>query len=218
MTTWDTYIIAPGADGVLLHARLGRSIARVLDRSHAGFMFAVDYVYFSNRVHSDGDESHKITLIVMRDSRTGSYEVSTDSSKGVDVAPVSYAVGFIRLLGHRRIVFQTGDDPAIKARKRAVARHLTNDCDVMTRKSLDSEWYGLCCKPRCTQSFTHPIVSWLLRHSPALLFRYRRGVDELTGESRRIGRPWRQNAVNDSLVSFIWIRWELQERGRSLEC
>ena len=61
-----------------------------------------------------------ITLTVLGDSKTGSYGASTVSKRPENVASVSHAVGFIRSLGHRHIVFPTDDELAITACKRDV--------------------------------------------------------------------------------------------------
>ena len=72
---------------------------------HVHSLIVADYAYLSNRGRGDDDdddddESHRITLIVVRDSMTGSDGASPVSSQGATVESVSYAVGFIRSLEH----------------------------------------------------------------------------------------------------------------------
>ena len=108
----ERYSVVLGADGVSFHVQLVRSVARVGGSMTRLFtpipVLAASYADSSNRGRSDDDESLRITLVAVRDSSRAQQGRKCHSS------PVRRFL-FVQLDTDKRIVFQSDDDPVIKA-------------------------------------------------------------------------------------------------------
>jgi hypothetical protein len=161
------------------------------------------------------DDEKVMPMLCCKASKTRSYACSTVDKKGPKNYAVSFSVGWLRQLGHKRILWRGGNEPALLALRNAVSKalpeielvprdsppgdHAANGFAetgvrelkgiIRTMKSALEEKLG----KRLEKD--DPLLAWLPRHAASMPSRYRLGEDGKTAEQMRTGRKWRKPAV-----------------------
>jgi hypothetical protein len=161
------------------------------------------------------DDDKVMPMLCCKASRTRSYACSTVDKKGPTIYAVSFLVGWLRQLGHKRILWRGDNEPSLLALRNAVSKalpeielvprdsppgdHAANGFAetgvrelkgiIRTMKSALEEKLGR----RLEKD--DPLLAWLPRHAASMLSRYRLGENGKTAEQMRTGKKWRKPAV-----------------------
>ena len=167
---------------------------------------SIDYAFLAESSTKSSQE-HLQPVIVLKDRKSGTVKAHMVEEKGVNVFAVKRLVQDVALLGYKRIVFKSDNEPAILALKHAVK----NECPIeivmeespvgesasngevenafkcvegqfRTMKSHLEEEYGE------KLVSTHMCVPWMIRHAAELIDRFAVDSDGRTGYQRRKGK------------------------------
>ena len=169
----------------------------------------IDYMFMGDQ---QGREEEKgMPMLVMKDKRTKVLWARVVPAKGVNAHAVKQLAKQITLLGHKRILFKSDGEPAIKALKEAVKNELSVDVapeespvgdhagngdaesavrqvqgQIRTMKDALESRYG----ERIARD-SH-ILPWLVMHAAATITRYRKDADGITAYRRWKGKEFKR--------------------------
>ena len=185
-------------------------------------MISIDYMFMGDQ---QGKEEEKgMPMLVLKDRRTKVLWARVVPAKGVNAHAVKQLAKQIALLGHKRILFKSDGEPAIKALKEAVKNELCIDVipeessvgnhaangdaestvrqvqgQIRTMKDALESRYG----ERIARD-SH-ILPWLVMHAAAVVTRYRKDADDITAYRR-----WKGKAFRGSVAEFGENVWYLK--------
>ena len=172
-------------------------------------MISIDYMFMGDQ---QGREEEKgMPTLVMKDRRTKVLWARVVPAKGVNAHAVKQLAKQITLLGHKRILFKSDGEAAIKALKGAVKNELNVDVapeespvgdhaangdvesavrqvqgQIRTMKDALESRYG----ERIARD-SH-ILPWLVMHAAATITRYRKDADGITAYRRWKGKEFKR--------------------------
>ena len=171
---------------------------------------SIDYAFMNSK---EADEASQ-PIIVLKDRRSGTIKAHLVEEKGVNAYAIKRIGQDIGLLGYKRIILKSDNEPAIIALKDAIKQERSEEIikeespvgesasngeienaikqvegQLRTIKSSLEQRYGEKLAP------THMSVPWLVRHSAELIDRYSIGHDGRTNYQRRKGKKFGTNTV-----------------------
>jgi len=170
----------------------------------------LDYGYMGTR------DAPGATHIMGRDSTSGNYVSTMLDSKGRGSRyAIAHLVGWIRGLGHRKVIVRSDNEPSLLALLGAVSKEVPDiEWVLKTSPEYDHQANGGAenavreCKGQVRAARSQleaalkeklddseAIIAWIPRHTANCINRYRVGADGKTSEQRRTGRAWRRPTV-----------------------
>jgi thiol-disulfide isomerase/thioredoxin len=161
------------------------------------------------------DSKGNLKVLVSRDRRSGYVCANVVPQKG-DHPYVVHRVGYdlSNIMGYKRVVLKSDQEPAIKKLKAAVRREYSLEIPEEQSAVGDSQSNGeveiaiqviegqirtLKCQLEhrlgSEMPSDHPLLPWLVRHAGATISRYQKGSDGLTGYRRLRGRDYDRVAI-----------------------
>ena len=156
-------------------------------------------------------------LLAGKDSLSKMVVSSVVEQKGDDEFAIKLLVGFITLLGYKKMIFESDNEPAISKLESLFSKELPDvqlvpqetptgnhqangDIESLVRvskggiramkSSVDSKWVD---KYRIPED--HPMMAWIPRHVAFCCNRFRIGADGKSAYERHYGREWRRPMV-----------------------
>ena len=167
---------------------------------------SVDYAYLAES-SAKGSQERMQPVIVLKDRKAGTVKAHMVEEKGINAFAVKRIGQDLALLGYKRIVFKSDNEPAILALKQAVKNESAVEIvmeespvgesasngevenaikqvegQFRTVKSNVEEKYGE------KLVSTHMSVPWMIRHAAELIDRFAVGQDGRTSYQRRKGK------------------------------
>ena len=172
---------------------------------------SVDYMYMSI---GNSDEQIGMPILVAKDRKTNWTMAGVVPSKGKCAHAVRRMEGMLDILGYRKYILKSDQEPAIMELKEQV--RMSREEEVIMEESLveDSRSNGLI--ERAIQgvqdqirtlksalesrlgkevSAEHPALPWLIMHAANLLNRYHKGQDGCTAYRRLKGKDFEQGVA-----------------------
>eukprot|EP00974_Lingulodinium_polyedra_P008537 815022-Lingulodinium_polyedra.AAC.1 len=104
----------------------------------------MDYCYIKqDGADADDEGPGIICILVLRDDKTGCYGATVVPRKGPDPYVVEYCAGFLRMLGYRRLIYKSDNEPAILSLKRTVLKAVEAEVVEQESPPYDPQANGL---------------------------------------------------------------------------
>ncbi|CAK0819708.1 unnamed protein product [Prorocentrum cordatum] len=185
------------------------------DRDDADPVVSMDFAFIGEKVQ-DVEDDGSIPILVVTDRKYGVKGATAVKDKTASDFVVKWLVGFLKHLGHRRVVLKSDGEASICAIKNAVmvgvgqhvecipqespkGEHKSNgevEASVKeVKKVIRANFFSMQKSFGFEVSPGHPIVRWLPQFAADSISKFRLGVDGMSAEQRRCGRPWRKFAA-----------------------
>ncbi|CAK0857642.1 unnamed protein product [Prorocentrum cordatum] len=185
------------------------------DRDDADPVVSMDFAFIGEKVQ-DVEDDGSIPILVVTDRKYGMKGATAVKDKTASDFVVKWLVGFLKHLGHRRVVLKSDGEASICAIKNAVmvgvgqhvecipqespkGEHKSNgevEASVKeVKKVIRANFFSMQKSFGFEISPGHPIVRWLPQFAADSISKFRLGVDGMSAEQRRRGRPWRKFAA-----------------------
>ena len=171
--------------------------------------------------------------LVMVDDKTNMICARVVKKKGVDEYSVKCVTKFIELLGHKRIVLKSDNEPAIKSLKDEVKRHTSVEIVNEESPVYESKSQGKCERTvqKVQEQFRamkdgletrlgeridsgNPIIPWIVSHAADTINRYHIGKDGKTANEKWKGKEFKRSTPETGeTVHFLRAGTKGKEKG-----
>ena len=171
----------------------------------------IDYGYMCE----DSAPGTHLPILILKDRNGGCFGATALAVKGVDKYALSYVVGWLQGLGHKRIVLRSDNERSLIALLKVVIAAMPGvEAVQRTSPEGDHQANGLAevgvreikgqirvLRSQLEENLgrrleaDEPLHAWLPRHAANCINRYRIGSDGRTPEQRRAGRKWNRPAL-----------------------